>query len=230
MVSYERLEDRGILNAVFNIIGKQDIYSQDTRNCFAEIKDFSSSLYEHSLSVAFLSVLIGMGIGKVNEELRELYIAALLHDYGKIFIPPNILDKTGTLTKDERKIVELHSIIGPFYLQKLTMLNDNIINAILDHHEKLDGSGYGLHKKDSDISINGKIIAISDVYDAMITDRVYRKGLPRECAVKYLQDKAGIYFEKSLIDLFISLIDDLEVERMERIFKDKFISLDYQAV
>jgi HD-GYP domain len=230
MVRYERIEDSGILNAIFNIACKQDIYSYDTINCFAEIRDFSSSLYEHSLSVTFLSVLIGRRIGKINEELRELFIAALLHDYGKIFIPLNILDKTETLTKEERIIVELHSIVGPFYLQKRTMLNENIINAILDHYEKLDGSGYGLHKTDSDISLNGKIIAITDVYDAMVTDRVYRKGLPKEYAIQYLQDKAGTYFEKSLTHLFVSLIRDLELERMERIFKDKFIRLEYQAV
>lgn len=173
-----------------------------------KLMKYSKETYYHSLHVATISLLIGKNIGILD--CHELYLAALFHDYGKLFISKNILDKPDKLTNVERKIIESHPALGYEYLRRNMNLSEIVLNAILDHHEKFDGSGYGFNKKDKDISIFAKIIAIADVYDAMVTDRIYRKKIDKKIVKEYIRNNSGKQFNKELVKCFIETIEVYE--------------------
>lgn len=223
-------QNNGLLNEILITVNQPTEYSKDVAVCFQKVICFSRGLQEHSLNVAFLSMLLGMRFLESNKELQELYIASLLHDYGKMYISRSILDKADQLTTEEKKTMDLHSIVGAFYLSHQTNFNEKILTAVQDHHEKLDGSGYGLHKKNKNISGYAKIITIADVYDAMVSDRAYRKGLLREEAVNYLCSNTNRYFVQSYVEQFVSVTDNLDLSYFERKFRDNLMILQPQFI
>lgn len=195
------------------------IYNEDLLKSFKKIKAYNKELYLHSINVAFLSMLMGMQLYTSKNELEELFIAALLHDYGKLYVSKDIMEKADVLTTDERLIIELHSAVGFFYLKQETNFSNNILFAVLDHHEKVNGSGYGHHKKADKISQYAKIISIVDVYDAMTSDRVYRKRIDKNAVKEYIAKMAGTYFDKKLSELFIQISNKYDIEHMEKVFR-----------
>lgn len=218
-------------NYLMKIISKtnETEYYQEVLRCLTEMKAYNDELYEHSENVAFYSILIASIFYKNKKEIMELYTAALLHDYGKIFIPKNIIEKPGILSKNERRKIELHSIAGYIFLKQHTSLPSSVLCGILDHHEKVDGSGYILCKKGYRISNYAKIISIADVYDSMISDRVYRKQIPKIKVKEYIKSKAGSHFDNNLSLLFLTMINDIsenDLIYMKKIFKYKIGNLN----
>lgn len=195
-----------VLSYIFNSI----INNKDVSKYITDIKNYDKKLYNHSINVTLLSILIGNSIYDDRRELSELAIAALLHDYGKIFISKSILNKPENLTYRERKIIEQHSILGYIKLKQNSVFNDNILDGILDHHERINGSGYNIGKRENDISPYGKIIMIADVYDAMVTDRVYRKHIDSGIVKDYIKSKAGVYFDLYCTDIFLKCINSYD--------------------
>lgn len=183
------------------------LYNKNVNKYFTDIKNYNRMLYFHSLNVAMLSMLVGTCLYDDIKELSELAIAALLHDYGKVFISKSIHEKQDALTCKERKIIEQHSILGFMKLKQESAFSENILNGILDHHERMDGSGYNFGKTSHYISSYAKIIMIADVFDAMISDREYRKHM-EPCVVKeYLISKSGSDFDSYLTELFLKQIN-----------------------
>lgn len=178
----------------------------DLISCFLKIKNFDKELYRHSVNVAFLSVLIGTKLIENETQLSELFISSLLHDFGKMYIPKNILSKPSKLCNSEKRIMNLHSLFGYIFLKHNTAFSDDILLGILDHHEKYDGSGYAFGRKSCDISYYAKIIAPVDVFDAMISDRVYRKKLPLEYVIEYLQLNSQNCFDSKIVKILLELI------------------------
>lgn len=217
----KRKNEIEILDGLYNVFEKSILYEPDVAKCFNKIKNYSNELFHHSLNVAILSVVLGIHHYHKQQTLEELFVSALFHDYGKIFISRCILEKTDTLTLDERKTIELHSIAGYFYLKQETKFNERMLNAILDHHERVDGSGYGLCKDSGSISDYAKIIAISDVYDAMISDRIYRKSLDRNIVMEYMIKNCGKQFESALANEFLGLIKVVDIDYIKRKVWDK---------
>lgn len=209
---YKREDEVRVISCINSVFHEASIYRDDFILCFSDIRNFSNELYLHSIKVALMSLIMGVRHYQRSHHLKELFLAAMLHDYGKIYISRCILEKRGPLTEDERKTIELHSIAGYFYLKKRTRFNDRILDAVLDHHEKVDGSGYGLCKTTPDICEYAKYIAIADVYDAMISERVYRGPLEKETAANYLIDNAGKHFDEKLVKEFITLVNEKEVD------------------
>jgi HD-GYP domain-containing protein (c-di-GMP phosphodiesterase class II) len=198
------LQDAAILKVVKTSLNRQN----DINMCVIEMKDYSLELFEHSTTVALLTLLLGLKIGISPDKQMELYIAGLLHDYGKLLIPKDILEKRGTLTMEERKIIELHPAAGFLSLKRYTKLSDNIIYAVLDHHEKSDGSGYGSRKDGNSISEYAKIISIVDIYDAMASDRAYRKAIDINIVKEYLCMSAGRSLDYDFVMHFIDVINE----------------------
>lgn len=216
-MKYKKSGENNVLVLASEVFNRNILGDQDTYQCFLNIKDFSKELYHHSLNVSLLSFLLGME--RLDDTmLEEVFVAALLHDYGKLFISKSILDKNGLLTEEERQTVELHSIVGYFYLQQQTNLSENVLFGVLDHHEKVDGTGYGLCKKNDSINDIAKIIAIADVYDAMVSDRVYRKRIEKEKVCKYLMKNAGKKFDYELTRAFIEIASEVDLELLEKKF------------
>jgi putative nucleotidyltransferase with HDIG domain len=143
-------------------------------NYLNHLKSVDEYTYSHSLNVSMLCNIFGQWLHLDKEEIENLTISGLLHDIGKLAIDPKIINKPGKLTEDEFAIIEKHPELG-FNLVKDFDIPQEIKLGILMHHEKIDGSGYPLKLKDSQIHDFAKIIAIADIYDALTSVRSYHK-------------------------------------------------------
>ena len=147
----------------------------------------------HSLRVAEISEKIGIKMNMEDEELTRLKYSALLHDIGKIGINDNIIKKKGPLTDSEYEHIKQHPLIGGNILDKDSL--KQFLNGAKYHHEKYDGSGYCGSLKGEEIPLEARIIAIADVYDAMTSDRPYRKGIPKDDTMKEINKNSGKHFD-----------------------------------
>lgn len=132
--------------------------------------------YRHSLHVGILSALIGKLMGRSREEIVRLGQAGLLHDVGKMLMPPDILMKPTRLTDEEFAIMKQHAKLGEQLLRSMEGADEIIPLCALMHHERLDGSGYPNGLTQADIPLECQIVSVADVFDAICSDRVYRKG------------------------------------------------------
>lgn len=150
-----------------------------------------SPTYQHSLKVALISRVLGRWLGFPEEDLNHLAVAGLLHDIGKLVIPSEILNKSGKLTPEEYEVVKGHVIKG-YELIKDLHVDVRVKEACLLHHERCDGSGYPFKVKTERITPFARILAIADVYDAMTSNRSYRKGF---CPFDVIQlfEAEGLY-------------------------------------
>ena len=133
------------------------------------------SIYRHSINVAILSNLLGKWIGLDEKKIHLLTYSGLLHDIGKTKIDSKIFNTNNSLSEDDFKIVKSHPLLGYNIVKEINFLDKSVAQGILMHHERLDGSGYPLGLQDDKISQFGKIIAIADVFDAINSNRSYRK-------------------------------------------------------
>jgi len=131
--------------------------------------------FEHSVNVAVISGVIGKWMGLTGQNLRDLIFAGLMHDIGKSQVPVEILNKPGKLLPDEMEIMKLHTTKGYYLLREVPQVPLVIMWSVLQHHERMDGSGYPLHLKADNIHQFARIIAVADIYDAMTSDRIYRR-------------------------------------------------------
>ncbi len=145
--------------------------------CLNDIRDKDEYTYTHCVNVAFYSMLIAKWLSLPKAEIEEIIQAGLMHDIGKVLIPDEILNKPGKLLELELDIMQRHSLIGYHCIKNITEISDSIKEAVLSHHERVDGSGYPYGIRGDQIDLYAKIIAIADVYDAMTQDRVYKKGV-----------------------------------------------------
>jgi HD-GYP domain-containing protein (c-di-GMP phosphodiesterase class II) len=143
-----------------------------------------------------------------EESINDLRYAALLHDIGKIGIPASILNKNGRLTKEEFEEIQKHPQISFNILKDVEFLG-NGLKAILEHHEKYDGTGYPNGLKGEQISLFGRILCIADAFDAMTSDRTYRKGMSMELAINEIEKCRGTQFDPEISTIFINMIREL---------------------
>lgn len=157
--------------------------------------------------------LIAQKLGWNEQECELLRIASPLHDVGKIAIPDAVLQKPGKLTVDERKVIETHAAIGHNILAgSESHLLDHAAKIALTHHEHWDGNGYPNQLAGEDIPLEGRIAAIADVFDALTSDRVYRKAMTVETALSIMSEGRGTHFDPALLDIFIdSIVDVLRI-------------------
>jgi len=156
------------------------VYSQVTSNfgiinCISSIRDADQYTYTHSVNVSLYSMLIGKWLGLSDEDIKNLIEGGLLHDVGKAKIPSELLNKRGKLTPEEFEIIKRHVIYSYEICKNIEGLDPEVKKAILMHHERENGSGYPYGIKGKDMNLYAKIIAIADVYDAITSNRVYRK-------------------------------------------------------
>jgi putative nucleotidyltransferase with HDIG domain len=158
----------------------------------------------HSERVTDLSLKIARTMGLGPKDLAVMHTGGLLHDIGKIGTPPAILDKPGKLDTEETRIMRDHVRIGLRILDPIPGIQD-ALPIVAQHHEWFDGNGYPQGLAGEQISLHARIFAVADCYDAMISDRPYRKGLPREQALNLLKQKSGSQFDPQVIDVFCRL-------------------------
>ncbi|MBN1832474.1 MAG: HD domain-containing protein [Deltaproteobacteria bacterium] len=166
----------------------------------------------HSERVAKTAIEIGRVLGLSTDEIDDLHRAALLHDIGKIATPANILDKPGTLTDEERRVVEAHPSTGARILEPIQAYK-SIIPAVLQHHERYDGKGYPNGLAGEEISLAGRIMAVADVYDSLVSDRPYRPGMDKERVLKVIKKETGTYYDPNVVKallIFVNQYSEME--------------------
>lgn len=137
------------------------------------MKDKDDYLFTHSVNVSLLCILMGRWLKCDEKIIRELGLAGLLHDIGKVFIPNKILNKADKLTEEEFAEIKKHPMAGYNYLLECEWVNEDVSNAVLMHHERRDGTGYPLGLKDDDIGFFASVVSVADVYDALTSQRIY---------------------------------------------------------
>ena len=182
-----------------------------------DIKVFDDYTYYHSVNVAVISLVMGVALELDRRELHDLCLGALLHDIGKVFIPKHILKKNGDLTEAEIEEIKKHPQTGYNYIKKTFHLPNAAVIIIMDHHERYDGEGYPEGRSAEHISLFGKIVAIADVYDALTSDRPYRKGLLPSEAIELIMGSSGTHFEPSLVSVFLRKIAPYPIGTLVRL-------------
>ncbi|QQS39960.1 MAG: HD domain-containing protein [Acidobacteriota bacterium] len=192
-----------------------------------ETRDFET--HGHSERVVTFSLRLGHELGLSHESLRDLELGALLHDIGKIGVPDSILRKPSKLTEKEWEKMKLHPVHGHRILRNIPFLG-GAARVVAQHHERWDGTGYPNGLKGEAIDIGARIFAVIDAFDAMISDRVYRRGRPYEDAIKELDACAGSQFDPLVVEAFRSVPrEDWDFLR-ERSVKTKQEVFSFQAI
>ncbi len=168
-----------------------------------ELKDRYTG--EHVDDTMHYAVLIAEKLGLDDREIELIKYAAALHDLGKVGIPESILHKAGKLTAEEFNVIKLHAQIGVDIIRPIHFLHD-IIPAILHHHEHWDGSGYPTGLKKESIPLGSRIVAVADAYQAMVSDRPYRKSIGQEKAIMELKNGSGTQFDPKIVSMFINIL------------------------
>jgi putative nucleotidyltransferase with HDIG domain len=158
----------------------------------------------HSERVTNLALQMAQAMGLPAKSLEIMHRGGLLHDIGKIGTPPGILDKPGKLEAEEMQIMQDHVGIGVRILEPIPCFRE-ALPLVAQHHEWFDGSGYPVGLAGENISLHARILAVADCYDALVSDRPYREGLPKQQAFEILKKRAGTQFDPKIIDVFIRL-------------------------
>lgn len=167
-----------------------------------DIKSLDSYTYQHCVNVSILSLVLGIQLGLNQVELLNLCMGALVHDIGKTLIPRTILEKQGKLTEKEFEIVKEHTTRGYDYLKEGTDLSAPSRIIVLQHHERENGRGYPEGRKSKNINRLAKIVAIADVYDALTSDRPYRRAMSPNDAVEYIMANGQNLFDFKMVKAF----------------------------
>ncbi|MDD3012273.1 MAG: HD domain-containing protein [Candidatus Gastranaerophilales bacterium] len=199
------------INAYELTVSKKALLHDLKELFFTTIKSISSALdakdaytHGHSLRVTLFSLILCKEMGLEENFIGEIEIAGLLHDIGKIGVPENILCKPGKLTDEEFNIIKLHPEKGRKILNGIKRLSKAAF-WLNSHHERWDGFGYPQKLKEEDIPLAARILAVADTYDAMTSDRSYRKGLPHETALEEIKRCSGSQFDPSIVETFLKV-------------------------
>lgn len=171
-----------------------------------DLRTFDDYTYRHSVNVAILSVVIGMGMGYTNEELVDLCSAAIFHDLGKLSISKDILNKPGKLTPEENELLRSHSQMSYDMLKEKWNIPSRVKAAVLSHHENEDGSGYPNGLTGDNIHMFAKIIHVADVYDALSNERAYKKAYSYSESLEYLMGGCGTLFDQTVVQAFMDKV------------------------
>ncbi len=173
----------------------------------------------HIIRVAYYSKLIAMKLGVPEEDADILKMASTLHDIGKISIPDRVLLKPGKLTQEEFEIMKTHTVIGYDILSNSNKPILKIASKIAhEHHEKYDGTGYPRGISGDEIGVYSKIVALADVFDALGTERVYKKKWEWNKIIDYIKEQSGKQFDPRIVDIFLTNLD--EIREIQNSLKD----------
>ena len=200
-----------------HLYDKKEQALQDIKKTYSGIMEMLSLIIDsvdqetqsHSNRVSTIAVMIARAMRRPEAEIENIRAAALLHDLGKLGVSNEVLQKMGTLTNDEREHIQSHTVRGAEIIEPVGGKVKQILPYIIYHHEQFDGTGY--HKLiGEEIPLGARIIAVADVYDALMSDRPYRRGVPPEEAREHIVASAGRHFDSVVVDAFVSILPQIE--------------------
>ncbi|NLM34699.1 MAG: HD-GYP domain-containing protein [Clostridiales bacterium] len=201
----EKINYETIQNISQSIIGQfKEVNS--VIQCLNTIKDSHNYTYTHCINVAFYSMLLAKWLNLSEDEICEVTDAALLHDIGKTKVPLKILDKPARLTNEEFEEIKKHSMYGYKLISDHDDINLRVKEAVLEHHEREDGSGYPFGTKGRDIPVYAKIIGITDTFDAMTSSRVYKDKRTPFVAFKMYSTEGRRLYDQDILNVFLENI------------------------
>ncbi|MGE4282867.1 MAG: HD-GYP domain-containing protein [Clostridia bacterium] len=199
------------VNEITDFMYNQVTSNYDIVQCISHIRSMGDMTYTHSMNVSTYAMLIGKWIELPEEDTKDLMVAGVLHDIGKVKIPVEILSKADSLTPEENEILKKHPIYGYEILKDVPNINENIKNAILMHHEREDGSGYPQGIRGDRINLFAKILSLADAYDLIMSQKNgQRFNTPFEAIDEF--NKVGLgYFDAKILMTFLSRISNYYV-------------------
>jgi HD-GYP domain-containing protein (c-di-GMP phosphodiesterase class II) len=173
-------------------------------NQLLDLRDLNTGV--HSTRLAEWGLRVARDLGVPENFMPDMEMGALLHDIGKIGVPDGILNKPGRLTPEEFEIVKRHPEFGWTVIRNLPGLEQTSL-YVLHHHENFDGTGYPAKLKGSEIPIGARIVSVIDAFDAMVSSRPYRAGLPLAEAIRRLHESSGTQFDPAVVKSFVSIAE-----------------------
>ncbi|HEX9940607.1 MAG TPA: HD domain-containing phosphohydrolase [Thermoanaerobaculia bacterium] len=200
----QRARERSYVEAVGAVVTAADARDHETTG--------------HSFRVALYAVTLAKAMGVRGEELKAIEWGALLHDVGKMVVPDEILRKVGPLTESEWHIMKQHPNWGFEMLAEVSFLQPAVLDIVYCHHERWDGKGYPRGIAGADIPLAARIFAVVDTYDAITSDRPYRRARGYQAAINELQRVAGQQFDPQVVEAFLE-IPEVELRRLRELCK-----------
>lgn len=205
-------------NQVAIALDNARLYEEIRGTFFATAESFAEVIEKrdpytggHTKRVVSYSIAIAKYLNLLPQEMEILKLSAILHDIGKIGIEDRVLKKPEKLDIEELKLMKMHPTMGAEIMQHIKSLND-LLPGMLYHHERIDGKGYPYGLKDRNIPLIARIIAVADAYDAMTTDRPYRKRLSNQIAIDEIKKETGLQFDKEVTEAFLKAFEAGEIE------------------
>lgn len=190
-----------IQKVVLNILDDL-LYSFDILSNLTDIMGYDEYTFHHSVNTTILALVLGMNKGYNQSKLLELGMGVLMHDVGKMSIPKEILNKKGSLNKNDSEVIRKHPAIGYEMIRRSRDFSIHSAHVALQHHEKWMGGGYPRGLKETDIHEFGRIAAVADVYDALTSKRPYRDALEPSQAYEYVLVQSGLQFDPEVVRIF----------------------------
>ncbi|MDI6600523.1 MAG: HD-GYP domain-containing protein [Thermoanaerobacteraceae bacterium] len=206
MIKLSRTVDAYEAMKVVDSIMDDILSNPDVMVNLTDIRSVNDYTFAHSVNVCVLSLVLGTSLGYNQLRLRELGMGALLHDIGKNMIPNDIINKQGPLTPEEYELVKKHTTYGFEILKENNNISSLAAYVALAHHERYDGTGYPLGKKGEEIHEFARIVSIADVFDAITSNRPYKKRDNPNNAVEYLISMGGHQFDAKLVPKFLERV------------------------
>lgn len=204
-IATKTIAPRTLLLTTTEVLNEQRLTTIEMFDMLHNMRSNNDSIYAHSLNVSYIARVLGKWMKMDKEEVDELSIAGLFHDIGKTMIPKSILEKPGKLSESEFNMVKMHAQFG-YDMLKDSGLSDRILNAILCHHERCDGTGYPNHLKTDKMDDFTIVLAVADVYDAMTAARPYREPLCPFEAISNFEKEGLQKYRPSVIMTFMERI------------------------
>ncbi|WP_051200050.1 HD domain-containing phosphohydrolase [Butyrivibrio sp. FCS006] len=213
----------GFFVSNFNLKNYREKQKNDVRIILQSMNTFISFIDAkdpytrgHSRRVAMYAAEIAKRMRLSEDEVQNIYYAGLLHDAGKLSVPDAVLNKPGKLTDEERKLIQDHTVAGGKMLKQLSSLR-GIRETALYHHERYDGTGYPEGLKGDTIPLYARIVGVADSYDAMSSNRVYRRHLNKDEIIEEIQQGSGTQFDPNIVPYMVDMINDgyVNVVKME---------------
>lgn len=188
------------IKSLARTIVEEILHNKQTMINIIDLRNFDDYTYSHCLNVTVISVVLGIALGLSKDTIYELSIGGLIHDTGKMFVPKEILNKPDKLTPEEFEEIKKHSELGYRYLLNSADIPENSKIATLQHHEQFNGKGYPSGISGESITQFARIISVADVYDALTSDRPYRKAMLPSDAIEYIMGGYGTMFDPQIVD------------------------------